>query len=414
MNKHGSIVFSLLLVLVLTMLGAALLLRSVNENKVASRTTHSAQAFWLAESGIQQTIWDINQNNCTGFVRQGTATACVACNNCGTGNKTMAVSVAGAGDYDVVMDVNNTTATSTGYYPSRTNAKKIQRRVQATFGQTSPFTYGVFAQGQVTLANNTFIDSYNSSLGNYDPVTNSGTNGDVGSNGTTAGIISIGSNISVGGGVSTATGGTVTVGNGTVITGGISTQPTAVTLTPVQVPASLTNLASGGTLSVAGNGTVNLGGGNYKYTNLNMGNNSTLNVTGNVALYFTGATSVTTGNGVHINLNSGGSLKVYVDGVLTLPNNVTFTNPGNKAENFQVYSTYTGTNGISIGNNGPLGVALYAPQTNVSIANNGDLYGSIIGKTVLVNNGSAIHFDETLNNLPVQVGTSGVASWQET
>ena len=59
-----------------------------------------------------------------------------------------------------------------------------------TIGNNSLFTYAAFAQGSLVINNNALIDSYDSSLGLYGGA-NKFSNGDVGSNGTTAGIITI-------------------------------------------------------------------------------------------------------------------------------------------------------------------------------------------------------------------------------
>lgn len=409
MNRHGSIVFSLLLVLVLTTLGAGILVRSVNETKMAQRSANSTQALWLGEAGVQKTVWEINNNNCTGFIQEGTQAACTSCTCSGT--KTMAGTISGAGDYDVTLNSDNSVATSLGSVPDRSSSSAVQRTVQANLGKESPFSYAAFAKGQVTLANNTFIDSYNSNNGEYS-VSNSNTNGDVGSNGTTAGIISIGTNITVGGDVSTGSGGTVTVGNNSEITGS-TTHSNNVSLPDVTVPSTLTNLSSSGTLSIGNDGSQDLSAGDYKYASINMGNNAALTVTGNVRLYLTGPTGLTTGNNVLLTISSGASLQVYVDGVLTIPNNATLNSVGDVPKNLQIYSTYTGSNGISLNNNGVLAAAVYAPNTDVVIGNNNDLYGSIIGETVSVNNNSAIHYDESLANLASDVGTNGVTLWQE-
>lgn len=410
MNKRASIIFSLLLILVFTILGAVILVRSATENRAALRYSNSIQAFWLAEAGVQRTVWEINNNNCTNFVLQGTNTPCVSCSNCGGGNKTLAVTIVDAGDYDVVLNSGNTSAVSTGSVPDR-SSPKYTRTVQATLGNQSPFSYAAFAKGQITLANNTFIDSYNSNNGQYSNA-NSDTNGDIGSNGTTAGIISINNNATVGGDVNTGSGGTVTLGANAEVTGTIS-HTSNVTLPDVTVPAALTSLASGGTLSVATNGSQTLSAGDYKYSSISLNNNASLTISGEVRLYLTGSNSLTTGNNINLNISSGASLQVYVDGVLTVTNNVNLNSTGDMPKNLQIYSTYTGASGISINNNGVLAAAIYAPNTDIYVDNNNDFYGSLIGKTVNVNNNSAIHYDEALNSLVVPVGTTGVTVWQE-
>ncbi len=412
MNKHGSLAVGLLLLLVLTALAAALLLRGVNENTLANRFANSTQAFWAAEAGVQKTIWEINNNNCVDFVQQGTSTACVSCTSCGAGNKTMAVSISGSCDYDVVMNNGNTTATSTGACPNRNSSSVIKRKVQATISPASPFKYAAFSQGAVTLSNNTFIDSYNSNNGAYS-VSNSATNGDIGSNGTTAGIISLGNNISLGGDLSTGVGGTATVGNNTVITG-TTTHANALPLLAVTVPSALTGLSSGGTYSITDNHSATLTTGDYKYTSLSMGNNATLNITGgNVRIYLTGASAFSANNNVNITVASGATLQIFVDGTLNIGNNVTLASSGDVPKNIQIYSTYSGANGVTVNNNGLLAAAVYAPGTSVSIGNNGDIFGSVIGKTVAFNNNTAVHYDESLGNLSTVVGSIGVTVWQE-
>ncbi len=410
MNKHGSLAVGLLLLLVLTALAAALLLRGVNENKLANRFANSTQAFWAAEAGVQKTIWEINHNNCVDFVQQGTSTACTSCTTCGAGNKTMAVSIPGSCDYDVVMNNGNTIATSTGACPNRNSSSVIKRNVQATIGHTSPFKYAAFSQGAVTLSNNTFIDSYNSNNGAYS-VANSATNGSVGSDGTTAGVISIGNNISLGGSISTGVGGTATVGSGTTITG-TTTHTNDVSLPAVVVPSALTGLVSGGYYKPAGSATLTAG--DYKYIFVSLSNNATLNITGgNVRLYLTGASAFSAGNNVNISVASGATLQVFVDGTLNIGNNVVLSSSGNVPKNIQIYSTYSGANGVTINNNGVLAAAVYAPGTDVSIGNNDDLFGSVIGKTVAVHNNAAIHYDESLGNLITAEGPTGITVWQE-
>ena len=409
MNKHGSLAIGLLLLLVLTALAAGLLLRGVNENQLANRFANSTQAFWAAEAGVQKTVWEINSNNCADFVQQGTSTACTSCTSCGAGNKTMAVSISGSCDYDVVMNNGNTTATSTGACPNRSSSSVIKRNVQATISATSPFKYAAFSNGAVTLSNNTFIDSYNSNNGAYS-VSNSATNGSIGSNGTTAGIISIGNNISIGGNVSTGVGGTATVGSNTTITG-TTTHTNAVPLPAVIVPSALTGLASGGAYNVGTNRTLTTG--DYKYTSVSTDNNSTLNITGNVRLYLTGALAFPAGNNVAITVASGATLQIFIDGTLTINSNVILSSSGNIPKSIQIYSTYSGANGITIGNNGVLAAAVYAPGTDISIGNNNDFFGSVIGKTVAVHNNAAIHYDESLGNLSTVVGSTGVTVWQE-
>ena len=75
---------------------------------------------------------------------------------------------------------------------------------------------------------------------------------------------------------------------------------------------------------------------------------------------------------------------------------------------------YPGANGVNINNNSALEAAVYAPGTDISIGNNGDILGSIVGKTVTLSNNAALHYDETLQTLAnSSAGLTGVTQWQE-
>ncbi len=409
--QQGSIVLAFLFILILTSIGAAILLRANVDNQLTYREAKSVKAFWLAEAGIQRGVWEYKTNSCQGLVDTN-GSACTSCSSCGGGNKTLAVSMSNnAGDYDITINAANSLLTAVGSYPSRTHAKKIQRSVKYTIGQINPFAYAMFSKGNIVISNNATVDSYDSNVGSYGGA-NIKTNGDVGTNGGTIDVLTVGNNAVIMGDASTGAGGTIDVGNGGMISG-TQTHSNNISLPSVTVPATLTSLISNGTLSVGNKGTTTLTAGNYKYSNINLANNSTLNVTGNVSLYLTGASSLSTGNGVTINVNSGATLKVYVDGVLNVGNNAVINNVSHVPSNLQIYSTYTGSDGVTLSNNGDMYGAIYSPNTKVTINNNGSYYGSAIGSILSLANNGEVHYDEQLNNLANPYASTVFSNWQE-
>ncbi len=409
-NHRGSIVFAFLLILVLSGLSAAILLKSVNESRVANRMANSSAALWAAEAGVQKVLWEYNYNNCRDMIQQSSGIACTDC-TCGSVTKSLAGTLTGYADYDVTFNSANTTLQSVGSVPSRSAANLIQRRVQVTVGRPPTFGNGIFAQGQVWLSNNALIDSYNSSNGPYGG-SNILHNGNIGTNGTGSGIINLSNNVTVDGNLSTGPGGTVTKGNNVTVTG-TTTSNNSVALPAVVVPSTLTGLSSGGTLSIANNGSQTLNAGNYKYTNISMANNATLNINGNVSIYLTGATDLTASNNVAINVTNGSTLTIYLDGTLSVNNNAAINNVSRLPSNLQIYSTYTGSNGISIGNNATTYAAVYAPTTDVNMSNNDSLYGAVVGKTVTLNNNAAIHYDQVLATVANPFQNAITSNWQE-
>lgn len=411
MNNKGSLALSLLLILVLTTLDAAILVSSANEAWVTQRMTNSSAALWASEAGLNQVLWQFNHNNCVGMVQAGTSTACGSCSSCGAGSKTYAGTLTGYGDSDVTLNGANTSIQSIGSIPGRSSSKVITRRIQATIGSPQAFGNGIFAKGQVTLDNNALVNSFNSNNGAYGG-TNILSNGNVGSDGTSAGVVQIDNNATVDGNVATGPGGTVSLGNNAVVSGSI-TNNTSVALPTVVVPTSLSSLSSGGTYSLGNNGTGTISAGNYKYTSLSLSNNAHLTVNGNVELYLTGATSLSLANNVVITVSSGASLKIYTDGVFTVSNNSTINTVSQLASQFQVYSTYTGANGVNISNNGSLYAAVYAPNTDVNLNNNVGFFGAAVGKTVTLSNNGEVHYDQALATVANPFETAILSSWQE-
>lgn len=411
MNKKGiALVVAIVFILVLSVLAFALMVRSIPGGAIANRYAASTQAFWLADAGIQKAVWELNQNSCVDFLQCGTGTACLSCGNCGAGNKCLAGTLGTNGDFDVVMDYGNTLITSTGSFPNRTTAS-FQRKIQVNLSQNSPFNYAAFAQGSISLSNNLNVDSYDSSLGDYGVNGNIHSNGSIGSNGTSSGIISLSNNSVVNGNASTGVNGTVSLSNGSQVTG-TTTHSNNITLSPVVVPSALTSLASGGSLSISNGGTQTLNSGDYQYTSISMSNDSTLTVNGTVRLYLTANSALSANNNVTINVSNGANVTIYSDGVFSAANDVTINNQGNIPSNFVIYSTYTGSNGVSLANSGAFYGVVYAPNTDISIGNNGQVFGALIGKTIWFSNNDNIHYDEAVGTT-LGSGSFSPQSWQE-
>ena len=406
------LVICFLLISVLIGLSSAIFLRSLTESRIAQHFSQSSSAFWIAEAGIQRTIWELNSNSCTGFT-SSTGTACTSCSNCGTGNKTLAASLTSYGDYDLTLNSGNTLVTATGSYPDRSSVKKSTRALQATLSSGSLFTSAVYAQGNISFGKNLLVDSYNSASGAYGG-SNINTNGDVGSNGTASGTITIDKDSTIKGDVSTGVSGTVTSGSNVTITGS-TTHTNNVSLPSVTVPSSLTGLSSSGSYSVADNSTGLISSGSYKYSDISLGKNAILTITGNVTMYLTSAAALSAQKDVQISVASGGSLTIYTDGVIDLSKDATINNTTQDPSKFIIYSSYSSASGtgVDFSKSGDFFGVIYCPDSNVNFKKSGNIYGSIVGKTVSMDKDQNIHYDETLNNISGGSGYS-TSAWQET
>jgi hypothetical protein len=127
-------------------------------------------------------------------------------------------------------------------------------------------------------------------------------------------------------------------------------------------------------------------------------------------------TGFTTGNNtVAINIASGGSLKLYSEGKIDFGNKATITNntTNNVTSKFMIYSKFTGSGGVSLGNKNDFLGAIYAPQTDINIGNTGGFYGSAVGKTVNVGNNGQLHYDESLAQQSAPWQPNEPRDWQE-
>jgi predicted acyltransferase (DUF342 family) len=420
MNKRGSVlVLTVSMVAVLATLAVAYGARIFNEHAVTLKTVYSTQAFWVAEAGIQGVAWDYDHNDCKGMVNQGTGTPCVSCVSCGTGSRLFTGTLA-TGDYSVTFDPVTKVYVSTGSSYRGTGSNRhfmASRKIKVLFGRDYIFGYAAFSQGEMVIANNSMIDSYNSTNGLYNVAT-SGQKGNMGTNGTFVSVIDIGNNATINGSVSTGPGGTVDyMPSKVTITGGV-THTNDVYLEPVSVPSDLQTATYLGTLNVAA--TTTISSGKYRYDTISIGNNGTLNISGDVELYLTNpVTAFTTGNNtVAININDGASLTIFSEGKVDFGNKAIINiNTVNKpTSSLMIYSLYddpADPNGVIIDNNNEFFGAVYAPLTNVTVSNNAAFFGAIVGNEVSLSNNGMMHYDEALGSIEAPWQPEELRDWQE-
>ncbi len=197
--------------------------------------------------------------------------------------------------------------------------------------------------GSVTVGSSTLIDSYQSSLGGY-----GGTN--VGS----AAVVQAATTI---------------VHNGGVIHG-TQQQHAPAGFSVIAVPSGATNLPLGShspgalTINTAAQ-SITLAPGNYVAASINVSAPGAINVSppGQVRIWVTGS------------LNLGGNLNLH-----GVPRNLAFL--------------VTSTGGVNVnGGGGALYGLVYAPTSTIFV--NGAVFGTVIGASVTLNSGGAVHFDQS-------------------
>ena len=201
----------------------------------------------------------------------------------------------------------------------------------------------------VIIGASTLVDSYQSSLGAYG-----------GSNVGSAAIVQAATTIS---------------NNGGVVRGTLRPN-TPAGLAVVPVPSGARNLPLGSTIPGSLNinnaaQSITLAPGNYVAANINVNAPGAIRIApaGEVRIWVTGS------------LNPGGNL-----------------NANGAPKNLTILVTSSGF--VNINRGGAFFGVLYAPTSVVNV--NGPVFGSVIGRSVTLNSGSAVHFDQSSTCAPPQ------------
>jgi hypothetical protein len=252
----------------------------------------------------------------------------------------------------------------------------------------SPFDFGIFGESSVTMSGKATTDSYDSGNGPYTP---GGTNGDVGTNATGQGAITVSGNAQVGGDAMVGPGGdpatAITTSGNALIVGSQTAAASPTPLNPVEIPSQLPNL---GPLSVGGQTTLTLAGGSYWYESVSVSSGANVRFTGPTTLYVSGQVSIS-GSGI-------------------------FSSSGDLPPNLLI--KVKGDANVNLSGSGNIYGAIYAPQSQVSISGNGELFGAVVGKILSFsgtgNDPYMVHYDEALGSAGSgSTGNSRVIAWTE-
>lgn len=373
-NDQGFIIiFSMGVIVFLTILGSAFLMRSVHEERTSEISTSWHRALSLAEASVDDAMMKQHVGDFTSVAQTNMAGGTYSADVTSTGAP-FQFRVEGHGVYDAVP-------------------RKIEAVTQLT--PTSVFQFALFGNQRVYLDGDVITDSYDSRLGPYDPNT-AGQNGDIGTNSSAFGgvvvdgDVIINGQIAVGPNVSDPT--TVVDINGTsaVITGSppLVSQSVTLPMPAVVIPGSLT------------------------CTDLTVNANQMLVLETAVGAYCFDNLTVLGG----ATLTADGPVKVYVTNYFHATGNTTIgdsTNPSYLT--MLLTATSQATIDGSLGGTTEFYGGMYAPNARVDIGGNAEVYGSVIAQEVVTSGEPHIHYDESLGDLmdPIGLYKVKVLSWRE-
>lgn len=385
-NRHGSmLVLSLGTIVFLSIVGSTTLLRGLHEEQTSRRSSALQKAFFLAETSLDATIDNLRQGQ--------------------SGDLPTTVMAGGSFWATVTDSTEDPTLLPLHYRITGHGLYQAgQRDVEALVHLMSPqsvFQFAMFGDQSMTVSGSVITDSYDSSLGPYDP-NNPGQNGDVGTNSTTAGAVTISGSIAINGQVAVGEDAVdpnevVSIGGEAIITGEppIIAQSSNLQMPGVDPPAGLScditfNVGGQQTMALPADAPQGACNANNEccFLNMSVGGGGTVTVDGPVTVYVTEQFS------------AGGNTTIG-----------SLLNPGHLI--LILTSSQTGTLG-SVSGNTLFSGGIYAPNGGVNVSGNADVYGSIVANSVTISGDAQIHYDEALANTgPVGSYDAELLAWYE-
>ena len=291
---------------------------------------------------------------------------------------------------------------------------RAQRVIEAGVGAgPSLFDVAVFGEEGVSLDSNACTDSYDSTQGAYGGA-NVGTNGDVGTNATNPGAITLLSNACVKGDAVAGPGANPSTAISDLSSVGISGAESAVS-SPKDLPAVIapTGLPNNGNINLSGNcphdindpiphattaSTTITASGAYTFIRVDNNDCVVIDTTGGDVTVVTGSLELL--SNAHMDLIGAGSVTIYVTGnPLTLDSNTKINNNSQDPTTLQLLGTDAVTN-VTYDSNSAFYGAIYTRNANITIDSNADIYGAVIANRVDLSSTAEVHYDEALGNLP--------------
>ena len=377
-----ALVITLLVMTLLLIMGAAFLSISSTETLISINERNRLQAFQMAEAGAERTFAELNLNGA--YVGAAGEQA--------LGFGTYITTVTDLLPLPGVVDRKQ--VVSIGYVPNSAVLNRAMTQVQVVAQRGSPFQIGLLGLSLVELEDRVVVDSYDSALGEYDPMA-AGSEGHIHSNGD---IILLTNNTVNGNALA---GGTVTLGSGSTITGTATEGvPSATVVTDISYPAYNSDTAgisppgaydtSTYDLTVNPGQIVTLDPGTYSFNRITLRTGAQLAMTGPVVIYMTGKFSAE--DGAVINTSK-------------IP------------ANLMIISSMAGVDAIQMDvGTGEFYGGIYALNGEVEFNEGGwNIYGAIVADEIDIDGDARFHYDVALarSSLPAGKFRPVAGTWRE-
>lgn len=383
-DRRGIVlVVAIMVVMLVALLGSALLTVSGTEHQIARNDQQVTQALYLAEAGVQTAMNDLNLGNPP-----------TASGTLGPGEFTATVTAAAPPTAQLRI-------VAVGFVPSQA-APRAVRRLDVLVMRPTPFQFGAFGDTSLTMAGGSLSNSYDSQVAAYDPLT-AGSNGDVGSNGN---ITLNGTPTTVSGDV--VAGGTISTTGSVTVTGDSTQGAPPVETANVDCPPP--GFTPGALIPPGPGVSYNQGTGNLQIT---AGANLVLSAPPSPPGYYY-FSSVTLVGGSTLSIAPGTlHVDVFISQTLSITAG-TIVNTSAQPTQLSIWGCGTSTTNWTLTGGSGSYFAVYAPNHQVNISGNADIWGSVVGNEINVGGGARVHYDEALGRLRGNPNKYAVQPWSWT
>ena len=386
-SRGSALPLALLAVMLLLAMGVSLLSLGLNSRVYSIRTASDIAARCAADSGLAMALFEMNKklqvrpwNDSTLPTAAGVSLP--YCDAICT--------------YEVSADLGG------GYLiTSQGESGNAHRTVRATIVLKGLFDNAVLTKADLIMKSGTLIDGYNS-LDALDTKSDA----DIATQGTLDSTIILNAGVVVKGDVRVGVGGnseTAIKDLGATIAG---FKWAATERDPLPEIAAPDTLFYKGSAITAKGGTVTIGPADSgTYTGISLKSDvqpGVLEVGGGaVELHITGDIEI--GQSCEIVVKDGSSLILYVDSDIHCreSSGINVENPAKEAETLKLYATGEGTQYFDIKAKSEWVGVIYAPNADVDLYANGDVYGSIVANNFEFKAGGNYHYDKALKKVKV-------------
>jgi len=406
--------------------------------KIASRSFLSNSAIYISETGIELAMTCLTNNQVNGVALDTAWSSSVWTKNTTTHIATATFPTAAPNYFPlpanargvVKVYVENYDLAGDPFIVAKSiitpgdSGPVINKYLKISLARRSLFTNGLVAKDSITWVGHPEADSWNSAAASRAVAYSVGVRTANCTVGCVNGNINLGSGGDVFGYTKTGTSGITSGGSvhglgttthdATRVTTDFSANFPAITLPS---PSLTHTLARVPTTLPGASGAASDGRHYFSWSSALGGITGNTTITGNVTITMTGRASADairlTGTKT-LTINSGASLTLYTDGdISAFGNGIANTST---AEKFQIHGTATAAQfqTITVGGNGNLIAAIYAPNASVQLkggGSSGNVMGSIVAKSISMNGGTNFHYDQALGNL--NGGGYRTSRWQE-